>query len=137
MSLCRAPPCWNRAAHRIGQPLEGRGIALDLVPETPLGPFGGELDRSERILDLVRDAPRDVRPGGAALIEQLLGDILETEHKTVALRDRLGGEGRGFGVLAHELDDRLMLLAFAKMDKLRRDLKSEEHTSELQSLMHN
>src|SRR3546814_20772662 len=84
--------------------------------------WSSDVCSSDLILDLVRDAPRDVRPGGAALIEQLLGDILETEHKTVALRDRLGGEGRGFGVLARELDDRLMLLAFEKMDEFRRAL---------------
>src|SRR3546814_19433408 len=74
------------------------------------------------ILDLVRDAPRDVGPGGAALVEQLLGDILETEHETVALRDRLGGEGRGFGIRTRELDDCLMLFALQQMGQFGRNL---------------
>ena len=50
-----------------------------------LQPLGGELDRGQRVLDLVGDAPGDVRPGGAALVEQLLGDVVEGED-VAALR---------------------------------------------------
>src|SRR3546814_5013992 len=74
------------ADHRVGEPLEGRRIALDLVAKAALESFRGELDRGQRILDLVRDAPRDVGPGGAALVEQLLGDILETEQDRKSTR---------------------------------------------------
>ena len=49
-----------------------------------LEPFGGELDRGQRVLDLVRDAPGDVGPGGAALIEQLLGDVVEGQDMAAA-----------------------------------------------------
>src|SRR3546814_3883707 len=103
----------------IGELAEGRRIALDLVAETALEPLGGELDRRQRILDLVRDAPGDVGPGRAPLVEQLLSDILETQDVAVALRHRLGRERRGLGILPRQLHDP----------------RSEEHKSELQSLM--
>ena len=61
------------------------GIGLDLLGIAALQPFGGELDRGQRVLDLVSDAPGDVRPGGAALVEQLLGDVVEGED-VAALR---------------------------------------------------
>ena len=56
------------ADDRSGQPLERLLVGLDFLPEAALQPFGGELDRRQRVLDLVGDAPRDVRPGGAALV---------------------------------------------------------------------
>src|SRR3546814_20287001 len=74
-----APHVMNLPDHRIGKLAEGRRIALDLVAKAALEPFGGKLDRRQRILDFMRDTPRDVGPGSAALIEQLLRHVLETE----------------------------------------------------------
>ncbi len=97
-------------------------IALDLVAEPPLKPFGRELDRGERILDLMRDTPRDVGPGGAPLVEQLLGDILETQREAIALRHRFGRERRGLGILARQLHDRLALVAGQQPRQFGRDI---------------
>jgi hypothetical protein len=56
----------------------------------------------------VGDAPRDVRPGGAALIEQLLGDVVESEDVAAPDLDRLDRE-RARLATRSELDD---VLAF-------------------------
>ena len=53
------------------------GIGGDLVAVFALQPFGRELDRRQRILDLVRDAPRHVGPGGGALRRHEIGDVVE------------------------------------------------------------
>ena len=74
------PQIADLADDRPGQPLEGRRIVLDLLAVAALQPLGGELDRGQRILDLVRDPAGDVGPGGAALVEQLLGDVVEGQH---------------------------------------------------------
>ena len=42
-------------------------ILGDGLAEPPPEALGRKLDRRQRVLDLVRDAPRDVGPGGAAL----------------------------------------------------------------------
>src|SRR3546814_8005667 len=94
----------------IGELAEGRRIALDLVAETALEPLGGELERRQRILDLVRDAPGDVGPGRAPLVVQLLGDILETQAEAVDLRHRLGRVSRGLGIIRRTLNVPLALL---------------------------
>ena len=60
------------------------GSLVDLLAVAPLQPLGGELDRGQRILDLVGDAAGDVGPGGAALVEQLLGDVVEGEDVAAA-----------------------------------------------------
>ena len=52
-------------------------------------PLGGELDRGQRVLDLMGDAPRHVGPGRLALIEQLAGDVLEGDHVLARGRDRV------------------------------------------------
>lgn len=67
---------------RLGQAREGRVALLHLAAVAPLEAFGGELNGGERILDLVRDAPRDVGPGGAALVGELLGDVVEGDDGT-------------------------------------------------------
>ena len=73
------PKVADLADDRPGQLLEGAGIGADLLAVAPLEPLGGELDRGQRVLDLVGDAAGDVGPGGAALVEQLLGDVVEGE----------------------------------------------------------
>ena len=51
--------------------------------EPPLQPFRGELDRRQRILDLVRDAARDIGPGGLALRRLQFGDVVEGHDEAV------------------------------------------------------
>ncbi len=48
-----------------------------------LKPLGGELDRRERILDLMRDTARHIGPGGAALVGKLIGDVVEGDDIAV------------------------------------------------------
>ena len=50
-----------------------------------LQPFGGELDRRQRILDLMRDAARDIGPGGGALGGDEIGDVVEGDDIAVRL----------------------------------------------------
>ncbi len=72
------------AAHDgVGALDEGVGIRGDFLGETPLQPLGGKLDRGQRVLDLVRDAPRHVRPGGLALGRLQFGDVVEGHHEAV------------------------------------------------------
>src|SRR6516165_6292074 len=70
---------------RIGADRESLGISFDLFEVSALQAFGGELDRGERVLDLVRDASRDVGPGRLALGREQLGDIVEGDDKTADL----------------------------------------------------
>ena len=58
-----------------------------LVGELVLHPLGGELDRRERVLDLVREAPRDLAPGDRALGAHHLAHVVE-HHQPAALRAR-------------------------------------------------
>ena len=79
-----APQVADLADDRPGQPLEGGGIGFDFLAIASLQPLGRELDRGQRILDLVGDAPGDVGPGGAALVEQLLGNVVEGQYIAAA-----------------------------------------------------
>ena len=80
------------ADDRAGQPLERLLVGRDLLAEPALQPLGGKLDRGQRVLDLMRDAPRDVRPGGAPLVGQLVGDVVEGQHRAVLVADALDRE---------------------------------------------
>src|ERR1700722_13203715 len=51
----------------VGADREGFRILLDLLQITALQPLGGKLDRRQRVLDLVRDAPRHIAPRRHAL----------------------------------------------------------------------
>ena len=53
---------------RARKSLERLRIGLDLLAETPLKAFRGQLNRGQRVLDFVRDTAGDIRPGRAALI---------------------------------------------------------------------
>src|ERR1700694_2523867 len=44
---------------------------------------GGQLDRRERVLDLVREAARDFAPGGVALRLDEVRDVVEHHHIAV------------------------------------------------------
>ncbi len=70
---------------RSGQPFERLRIGGDLLAEAALKPLGGKLDRGQRILDLVRNAPGDVRPGSAPLVAQLICDIVEGNDRTLMI----------------------------------------------------
>jgi hypothetical protein len=85
-------PTWRTMVP--GQPLERLLVGRNLLPEAPLQPLGGELDRSQRVLDLVRDAAGDVGPGGAPLVGQLVGDVVEGQHRAVAVAHPLDGSVR-------------------------------------------
>ena len=61
------------------KPLERLLVGRNFLAEAPFEPFGGKLDRGQRILDLVRDAPGNVRPGGPPLVGQLVGDVVERQ----------------------------------------------------------
>ena len=50
--------------------------------------LGRELDRGQRVLDLVRDAPRHVGPGGGALRRDEIGDVVERDRRDPAPRLR-------------------------------------------------
>ena len=52
---------------RLRQRLEQLAILRHLLAELPAQTLGGKLYRRERVFDLVRDAPRDVRPSARAL----------------------------------------------------------------------
>jgi hypothetical protein len=51
-------------------------ISLRIAPPQPLG---RKLDRSQRVLDLVRDPARNIGPRGLALIQQLARDIFKAD----------------------------------------------------------
>ena len=63
--------------------LKVSGSDGDFLGETALQPLGGKLDRRQRVLDLVRDAARDVGPGGLALRELQFGDVVEGDDEAV------------------------------------------------------
>ena len=86
------------------------GVGADLLAVAALQPLGGELDRGQRVLDLVRDPAGDVGPGGAALVEQLLGNVVEGEDMAALDLHPLDGEGPRLAA-GGELDDVLALLA--------------------------
>ena len=75
---------------------ERLGIGLDFLGEAALQPLGGELDRGQRVLDLVRDAARHVGPGGLALRRLQFGDVVEGQHEAV------GAAARQVGADAHQ-----------------------------------
>ncbi len=63
-----------------------RGLAGKFVAELRLQAFRGELDRCERILDLVSESAGDLAPGGCALRRNQLRDVVEYHDVTPATR---------------------------------------------------
>ncbi len=55
----------------------------DVLAELAADAFGRELDRRQRVLDLVGDAARDVAPGRGALRRDQLGDVVERDDVAV------------------------------------------------------
>ena len=69
----------------------------------------------------MRDAARDVGPGGAALVEQLLGDVVEGDDVAALDLDPLDRE-RARLAARGELDDVLALLAVELAVELGREV---------------
>ena len=59
--------------------------------QEPAQALGRELDRGERVLDLVGDAPGDVAPGGHTLRHDEVGDVVEADDTPSRRRRRHGG----------------------------------------------
>ncbi len=62
---------------------------MDLRAVLAPQPLGRQLDRRQRVLDFVGDAPGDVAPGGAALGGDQPGNVVERQHQ--AALGRAGG----------------------------------------------
>src|SRR5882672_2476535 len=69
------------ADDRVGANRESLRIVLDLLQITALQPLSGKLDRRQRVLDLVRDAPRHIAPGRHALGRHQVGHVVEGDHR--------------------------------------------------------
>ena len=77
-----SPTCRRMVLMRFVEDLE---IVLELLGVAPAQALGAELDRGQRVLDLVRDAARDVRPGAGALRREQVGDVVERDHEALGL----------------------------------------------------
>ena len=113
-AITRLAACARTTANSSTMRLDVAGLALDrlrsacrtvsrssrdLLAVLAAQALGRKLYRRQRVLDLVRDAARDVRPGARALRRDELGDVVEGDDRAdVALacacssRDR-DGEG--------------------------------------------
>src|SRR5579883_2830653 len=89
----------DMADDRVGADGKGLGILLDLPQVFATQPFGRELDRRQRVLDLVGDTAGDVGPGRFALGRQKLGDVVEGDDKAAVVTVGFGGEAERFGRL--------------------------------------
>src|ERR1700722_11630814 len=68
-------------------------LALENVSAvTPLQPLGRELDRRQRIPDLVRDATGDVSPRGGPLSAHEIADIVERDDAGATVASRTSGD---------------------------------------------
>ena len=100
----------------------------DLLAVAALQPLGGELDRGQRVLDLVGDAPGDVGPGGPALVDQLVGDVVEGQHRAVLVADPLDGE-RPLPAVRDDDDVRFGPIAAHELVEFRRDRRRSSFPS--------
>jgi len=114
------PEVADLADDRLGQTRKRRIVRVDLAAVAALEALRRELDGGERVLDLVRDPSGDVRPGGAALIEQLLRDVVEGQDGAgVGARDPHRERPR-FAPTG-DLHDRLAFPADDKVEELGSD----------------
>ena len=80
--------CIDHLLHRIDLRHDGGGRALEdlsvllvhAAEEFAAHPLGGQLDRRQRVLDLVRQTARHLAPGRIALRLQQRGDVIEHQH---------------------------------------------------------
>ena len=77
---------------RPGEPFESLRIGRDFLAEAPLEAFGSQLDWGQRVLDFVRDSAGDIRPGSAALVRQLICDVIESNDRTLMITDAFYGK---------------------------------------------
>jgi hypothetical protein len=77
-TMRRRSPTWRTIVPVSRSKVSGSDVISAIAA---LQPLGGELDRGQRVLDLMGDAPGDVGPGGAALVGQLVGDVVEGQHR--------------------------------------------------------
>ncbi len=68
--------------------VEDLEIVRELAGIAAAQALGGELDRGQRVLDLVGDAARHVGPGAGALRREQVGDVVERDHVALALGHR-------------------------------------------------
>ena len=108
------------AYDRTGQLVEQRIVVAHLLAIATLEPFGCELDRGERVLDLVRNPTRNIGPGSAALIEQLPRDILECDHMPAGCGRDTHRQRQQVGTLRHGDD-----AAFHPLVEQRGDLRRD------------
>ncbi len=82
-TIRRRSPTWRMMVSVSRAKVSGSdGTSLAVAA---LQPLGGELDRGQRVLDLMGDTPGDIGPGRAALVAQLIGDVVEGQHEAVAI----------------------------------------------------
>ncbi len=67
------------AHDRVGALVENIAVLRDEAAVFALQPLGRKLDRRQRISDFMRDAARDVGPGGGALRGDEIGDVVERD----------------------------------------------------------
>src|SRR5215472_14836626 len=117
----------HMADDRVRARGEGIGIIANFAQILALQAFGRELNRRQRILDLMRDAPRHVRPGRLALRRDQLCDVVEGHDKALDLTLlALGGDAHEEGLssaAAHHLELRLR----ESLRPARRFLKKWRH----------
>ena len=117
-TIRRRSPTWRTIV-----PVSRSNVSLSdaiSLAEAPLQPLGGELDRGQRVLDLVRDAPRDVGPGRAPLVGKLVGDVVEGQHRAVLIAHALDRE-RALPGVGDDDHIRFGLLAAHELVELGRD----------------
>ena len=87
------PDVGDLADDGVGALLEDLAVFGDGVAVFAANALGRKLDRRQRVLDLVCDAARHVGPGGRALSNDQLGDVVERHH--VALSVAFAGHADG------------------------------------------
>ncbi len=107
--------------------------ALELALELVLQPLGGQLDRRQRILDLVRQAARDLAPGLAALRRHHLGDVVEYQqpgpvrHRRAAHQQGLSVARPALQVVGAQFERILPLVALTGIRRACMQLEALHH----------
>ena len=70
----------------VGALVEDLAVAGDHLAVLAPDALGRELDRRQRVLDLVGDAPGDVGPGRGALRRDEVGDVVERDDEALLAR---------------------------------------------------
>ena len=70
-----------------------RVLGIHAAEQPAAQAVGRQLDRRQRVLDLVREPPRHLAPGGIALRLQQRGDVVEHDHDAAELAPSSAGSG--------------------------------------------